>query len=221
MASIIGTLFGIGCLAFLTPLLTELALKFTSAEFFLVGLFGVLISGALTGGDIALKGWVGGIFGLAIGMVGTDELSAWQRMTFGSPELFGGIPFIPIMIGFFGIPQVIEALTDEQDVLVAVLDKTKVKLKDITKHWWVAIRSGMIGVGIGIIPGVGEDVASWTPTVLPKSRANTPRNTARAPSRAWWQPRRRTTPASAARSFRCFRWGSRAVLRPRSCSAPF
>ncbi len=162
MASIIGTLFGIGCLAFLTPLLTELALKFTSAEFFLIGLFGVLISGALTGGDLAIKGWIGGIFGLAIGMVGSDELTAWQRMTFGSPELFGGIPFIPIMIGFFGIPQVIEALSDEQDVLVAKLDKSKVKLKEVLQYWWVALRSGLIGVGIGIIPGVGEDVASWT-----------------------------------------------------------
>jgi putative tricarboxylic transport membrane protein len=161
-ASVMGTLFGIGCLAFFTPLLTELALKFTSAEFFLVGLFGVLISGSLTGSDLPLKGWIGGLFGLAIGMIGADELTAWQRMTFGSPELFGGVPFIPIMIGFFGIPQVVESLIDEQDVLVAVLDKSKVKLKEILRYWWVAIRSGLIGVGIGIIPGVGEDVASWT-----------------------------------------------------------
>jgi putative tricarboxylic transport membrane protein len=174
MASIIGTLFGIGCLAFLTPLLTELALKFTSAEFFLIGLFGVLISGALTGGDIALKGWVAGIFGLAIGMVGSDELTAWQRMTFGSPELFGGIPFIPIMIGFFGIPQVIEALADEQDVLVAKLDKTKVKIRDILQYWWVALRSGLIGVGVGIIPGVGEDVASWTSYGVAKKSSKHP-----------------------------------------------
>lgn len=174
MASIIGTLFGIGCLTFLTPLLTELALKFTSAEFFLVGLFGVLISGALTGGDLALKGWVAGIFGLAIGMVGSDELTAWQRMTFGSPELFGGIPFIPIMIGFFGIPQVIEALADERDVLVAKLDKTKVKIREILKYWWVALRSGMIGVGIGIIPGVGEDVASWTSYGVAKKSSRHP-----------------------------------------------
>jgi len=161
-ASVMGTLFGIGCLAFFTPLLTELALKFTSAEFFLVGLFGVLISGSLTGSDLPLKGWIGGLFGLAIGMIGADELTAWQRMTFGSPELFGGVPFIPIMIGFFGIPQVVESLIDEQEVLVAVLDKSKVKLKEILRYWWVAIRSGLIGVGIGIIPGVGEDVASWT-----------------------------------------------------------
>jgi putative tricarboxylic transport membrane protein len=174
MASIIGTLFGIGCLAFLTPLLTELALKFTSAEFFLIGLFGVLISGALTGGDLAIKGWVAGIFGLSIGMVGTDELTAWQRMSFGSPELFGGIPFIPIMIGFFGIPQVIEALSDEKDVLVAVLDKTKVRIREILQYWWVALRSGMIGVGIGIIPGVGEDVASWTSYGVAKKSSKHP-----------------------------------------------
>jgi putative tricarboxylic transport membrane protein len=174
MASIIGTLFGIGCLAFLTPLLTELALKFTSAEFFLIGLFGVLISGALTGGDLAIKGWIAGIFGLAVGMVGTDELTAWQRMTFGSPELFGGIPFIPIMIGFFGIPQVIEALSDEQDVLVATLDKTKVKFKEILQYWWVALRSGLIGVGVGIIPGVGEDVASWTSYGIAKKASKHP-----------------------------------------------
>ena len=161
-ASVMGTLFGIGCLAFFTPLLTELALKFTSAEFFLVGLFGVLISGSLTGSDLPLKGWIGGLFGLAIGMIGADELTAWQRMSFGSPELFGGVPFIPIMIGFFGIPQVVESLIDEQEVLVAVLDKSKVKIKEILRYWWVAIRSGLIGVGIGIIPGVGEDVASWT-----------------------------------------------------------
>jgi putative tricarboxylic transport membrane protein len=174
MASIIGTLFGIGCLAFLTPLLTELALKFTSAEFFLIGLFGVLISGALTGGDLAIKGWVAGIFGLAIGMVGSDELTAWQRMTFGSPELFGGIPFIPIMIGFFGIPQVVEALADEKDVLVAKLDKTKVRIGEILKYWWVALRSGLIGVGIGIIPGVGEDVASWTSYGVAKKSSKHP-----------------------------------------------
>jgi putative tricarboxylic transport membrane protein len=95
-------------------------------------------------------------------MIGADELTAWQRMSFGSPELFGGVPFIPIMIGFFGIPQVVESLIDEQEVLVAVLDKSKVKIKEILRYWWVAIRSGLIGVGIGIIPGVGEDVASWT-----------------------------------------------------------
>ena len=174
MASVMGTLFGIGCLAFFTPLLTNLALKFTSAEFCLLGLFGVLISGTLTGADLPMKGWIAGIFGLTIGMIGMDELTAWHRLTFGSPELIGGVPFIPIMIGFFGIPQVVDALMSEQDVLVAVLDKTKVKLKEIMVHWWTAIRAGLIGVGIGIIPGVGEDVAAWVSYGVAKKASKHP-----------------------------------------------
>ena len=174
MASVMGTLFGVGCLAFFAPFLTNLALKFTSAEFCLLGLFGVLISGTLTGADLPMKGWIAGIFGLTIGMIGMDELTAWQRLTFGSPELFGGVPFIPIMIGFFGIPQVIEALMSEKDVLVAVLDKTKVRLKEILVHWWVAIRAGLIGVGIGIIPGVGEDVAAWVSYGVAKKASKHP-----------------------------------------------
>lgn len=174
MASILGTLFGIGCLAFFTPFLTNLALKFTSAEFCLLGLFGVLISGTLTGADLPMKGWIAGIFGLTIGMIGMDELTAWHRLTFGSPELIGGVPFIPIMIGFFGIPQVIDALMSEQDVLVAVLDKTKVKVKEILDQWWIALRAGLIGVGIGIIPGVGEDVAAWVSYGVAKKASKHP-----------------------------------------------
>jgi putative tricarboxylic transport membrane protein len=65
------------------------------------------------------------------------------------------------MIGFFGIPQVVESLSAEQDVLVATLDKSKTKLMEVLRHWKVALRAGLIGVGIGIIPGIGEDVASW------------------------------------------------------------
>ncbi len=139
-----------------------------------MGLFGVLISGTLTGADLPMKGWIAGIFGLTIGMIGMDELTAWHRLTFGSPELIGGVPFIPIMIGFFGIPQVVEALMSEQDVLVAVLDKTKVKMKEILAQWWIAFRAGLIGVGIGIIPGVGEDVAAWVSYGVAKKASKHP-----------------------------------------------
>jgi putative tricarboxylic transport membrane protein len=160
-ASLIGTVFGIICLLLFTPLLTALALKFTSAEFFLLGLFGVLISGTLTGTDHPAKGWLAGIFGLSIGLIGADELTSWQRFTFDSMELYSGVPFIPIMIGFFGLPQIVGALSSEEDVLVTKLDKVKTKLSEVTRHWFTALRAGLIGVGIGVIPGVGEDVASW------------------------------------------------------------
>jgi len=161
-ASVIGTFIGIAALALCTPILTKLSLQFTSAEFFVLGLFGVLISGAMSGQDHPVKGWAAGVFGLCVGMIGTDELTAYQRFTFGSPELFGGVPFIPIMIGFFGIPQVVDALSSDQEAIVATLDKARLKWSELWSRFGQVARAGLIGVGIGIIPGVGEDVASWT-----------------------------------------------------------
>ncbi|HHW12746.1 MAG TPA: transporter [Firmicutes bacterium] len=173
-ASIIGTMFGIMCLAFFTPVLSDLSLQFTSAEFFMLGLFGVLTSGTMSGTDYPIKGWIAGIFGLAVGLIGTDELCGYQRLCFGSFELIGGIPFVPIMIGFFAIPQIVNSLIAEQDVLVAKLEKTKVKLSEIFRHTLVALRSGLIGVGIGVIPGVGEDVASWVSYGVAKRTSKKP-----------------------------------------------
>jgi len=173
-ASIMGTLFGILCLAFFTPILSDLALKFTSAEFFLIGLFGVLISGTMTGADLPMKGWISGFVGLTIALIGIDKLTAYHRFTFDSPQLTSGLPFIPIMIGFFGIPQVIESLSSEQDVLVAKLDRAKTKLSEILQHWKVALRSGLIGVGIGVIPGIGEDVAAWVSYGVAKKASKHP-----------------------------------------------
>jgi len=173
-ASILGTLFGIACLALFTPILSDLALQFTSAEFFLIGVFGVMISGAMTGADLPMKGWISGFVGLAIALVGIDELTAYHRFTFDSPQLTGGLPFIPIMIGFFGIPQVVSSLSSEREVLVAALDKTKTKLVEVLRHWKVALRSGLIGVGIGVVPGIGEDVAAWVSYGVAKKASKHP-----------------------------------------------
>src|SRR5665647_2377753 len=64
MASIIGTLIGVIALAVLAPLLTKIALMFTSPEYFMLALFGVLICGSVVSSDIPIKGWIGGVLGL-------------------------------------------------------------------------------------------------------------------------------------------------------------
>ena len=173
-ASVIGTLFGIFCLACFTPLLNKVTLMFTSVEFFLLGLFGVFISGAMTGSDLAIKGWLAGVFGLAFGLIGMDELCGYQRFVFGSPDLMGGLPFIPIMIGFFGIPQIVDALTNKQEILVAKLDKSKTDFSKVFKNIWISLRAGLIGVGVGVVPGVGEDVASWVSYGVAKRTSKKP-----------------------------------------------
>src|SRR5437764_10078316 len=89
-----GTLFGVLCLAAFTPTLANVALSFGAYEFFWLALFGVTMSGTLVGND-PLKGWLMGALGLLVAQIGQEGLYAYDRFTFGLPELSGGIALIP------------------------------------------------------------------------------------------------------------------------------
>ncbi|MFL5169571.1 MAG: tripartite tricarboxylate transporter permease, partial [Microvirga sp.] len=79
----LGTLFGILCVAALTPILSEVALKFQSFEFFWISVFGIVIAGTLAGGD-PLKGYIAGFLGLFIATIGQEPYYNYQRFAFGS-----------------------------------------------------------------------------------------------------------------------------------------
>src|SRR5215475_5417969 len=89
-----GTLFGTLCVALLTPVLSEAALKFQSFEFFWISLFGIVIAGTLSGGD-ALKGYLAGFLGLWIATIGQEPHDNYQRFAFGYSDLAGGIGLLP------------------------------------------------------------------------------------------------------------------------------
>lgn len=160
--SVLGTWIGMVCLAFFTPVLGEMALKFGASEFFWLAVFGVVVSGNLTGND-PLKGWMAGFLGLFIASIGQDGLYAYDRYTFGIHDLSGGISLVPALVGAFGFAEVLIVMADKpRPVKINVFDMVIPKIRDITKYWRTIIRSGLIGTGIGIIPGVGEDVAAWS-----------------------------------------------------------
>ena len=160
--SVIGTWIGILCLAFFTPVLGEVALKFGAYEFFWLATFGVVISGNLTGND-PLKGWMAGFLGLFVATIGQDGLYAYDRYTFGFHDLSGGISLVPALVGAFGFAEVLMVMKDApQAVKVNTFDTVIPRIGDVLKYWRTVIRSGLIGTGIGIIPGVGEDVAAWS-----------------------------------------------------------
>ena len=161
-ASFIGTLIGMVALIALAPLISEAALQFTSYEFFLLALFGIIISGTLTSKDLVYKGWIAGLLGLALSTIGRDQLQFFPRFTFGLPELDGGIEVVPVLIGAFAIPQIIRTLRDR----VALGSPQPVKrvlpeFRAVFRNLRHVIRSAFIGVGIGAVPGVGEDIAGW------------------------------------------------------------
>jgi len=160
--SVMGTLIGMFFLATLTPVLGGLALKFGAYEFFWLAFFGVIIAGTLTGDD-PLKGWIAGIAGLFIATVGQEPQYGYERFAWGLRDLAGGIQLVPALVGAFGFAELLTAMRERQaPVKISPFDTVIPKVRDVLQYWRTILRSGLIGTGVGIVPGVGEDVAAWS-----------------------------------------------------------
>ncbi len=161
-SSAIGTVVGIFFLAATAPVLADIALDFHSYEFFWLALFGVIISGQLTAAGSPLKGYIAGILGLMVAMVGMEGIHAHVRFTFGFSELAGGIGLIPAMVGAFGFAEVLNVMYERRAQLVAgTVDRVLPRIADVWRYKFTALRSGVIGTFVGVLPGVGEDIGAW------------------------------------------------------------
>ncbi len=174
-ASAIGTLIGMLFVVSLSPLISRLALQFTSFEFFLLAFFGIVISGTLTSPDLVFKGWIAGFIGLFIATVGREGLQFYARFTFGMSQLEGGIEVVPVLIGAFGIPQIIQVLKD-RFVAKDAQKFTRIipEFRTIARYSKHILRSALIGVGIGSVPGIGEDIAGWVSYGAAKNASDKP-----------------------------------------------
>lgn len=162
--SAMGTMVGILLLIMLAPPLAEAALSFGSFEFFWLAVFGIVISGQLTGGISPLKGYIAGLIGLMVAMIGSEGIHAHIRFNFGVPELNGGIGLIPAMVGAFGFAEVLTVMWRAKARVVKSADRRDrilPKLVDLWRYKFTIARSGVIGTLVGIIPGVGEDIGAW------------------------------------------------------------
>ena len=172
--SVLGTLIGMFFLALFTPVLGDLALKFGAYEFFWLAVFGVVIAGTLTGND-PLKGWIAGLVGIFCASVGQEAIYAYDRFTFGSRDLAGGFNLVPALVGAFGFAELLAAVREKPaPVKIDPFDSVVPKLVDVAKYWKTILRSGVIGTFIGILPGVGEDVAAWSSYAAAKRASREP-----------------------------------------------
>lgn len=161
-SSAIGTIIGMIFVVIFTPIISALALEFTSFEKFLLALFGIIISGTLTSPDLVIKGWIAGFLGLWMASIGRDALQNYPRFDFGIPELQGRLDIVPVLIGAFGIPQIMQTLRDDLKYgEMAEVKRIIPEFKTIKKNFVNIVRSALIGVGIGAVPGIGEDIAGW------------------------------------------------------------
>lgn len=160
--SVLGTFIGMLCLALFAPLLAEWALGFQSYEFFWLAVFGVVISGRLTGLDDPLKGWIAGFLGLLVAMVGQEGIHAYARFAYGSTDLAGGFGLLPVLVGVFGFTEILWVMKNPAyEAVKNAVDSVIPKLRDVFRYWATIIRSGVIGTFMGLIPGVGEDMGAW------------------------------------------------------------
>ncbi|UUP19824.1 hypothetical protein NTH_04339 (plasmid) [Nitratireductor thuwali] len=162
--STLGTLVGIVMLVALAPALSELALKFGSFEYFWLAVFGVLISGQLTSGTTPVKGYIAGILGLMVAMIGSEGIHAHVRFSFGFDQLNGGIGLIPAMVGAFGFAEVLMVMWQPKAQVVRSEGEKGAGLPRFMEAWKyrvTVLRSGIIGTLVGLIPGVGEDIGAW------------------------------------------------------------
>ncbi|MHA3976878.1 tripartite tricarboxylate transporter permease [Halovulum sp. GXIMD14794] len=169
--SALGTFVGILLLVILAPLLAEVALSFGSFEFFWLAVFGIVISGQLTGGVSPLRGYIAGLLGLSVAMVGSEGIHAHVRFNLGLSDLNGGIGLIPAMVGAFGFAEVLTVMWRGKAKLTgdaATQDRILPRFIDLWRYKFTVARSGVIGTIVGIIPGVGEDIGAWASYAVAK-----------------------------------------------------
>lgn len=161
ISSYIGGLISVLCLWLISPQLAKLALQFSSAEFFLLAVFGLCIIGNISGKDME-KGLICGCLGILVATIGIDSVTGYIRFS-DNINVLGGISYIPIMIGLFAMSQAFEGIETifEEEQVTTKIDHVLPRKEDMKKILKTAPITGLIGTFIGIIPGAGADIGSF------------------------------------------------------------
>jgi TctA family transporter len=177
ICSAIGGLMGAVVLMTSAPLLAEVAMQFSSFEYFWLAALGLSATVMVSRGS-QVKGALAMILGLFLSTIGVDITVGLPRFTFGSVELLNGVDFIPAMIGVFGISEVLRnVLEGEMSYPITRVRVGKIfsGMGGLLRRYKVNIlRSGLLGTFIGILPGAGADIAAWLAYAVSKRCSKEP-----------------------------------------------
>jgi len=175
--SAMGGLFGAVVLVAAAPALAEVAIRFSSFEYFWLVLLGLTCAVFISLGD-PLKGVVALLAGLLVSAIGLDNPGGYPRFTFGSIELLGSIGLIPMMIGMFAISEILRYAV----ALESPARADTRRLGNVLHGMWAlarrypgsVLRGSVVGTGIGALPGAGADIAAWIAYALSKRFSREP-----------------------------------------------
>ncbi len=167
-ASVFGGLITTLATIALLPWLSKLGLYLRSVEMVVVMLFGLTLIAVIAAKD-TLKGLIAGLFGLLIGVIGTDHIYNTPRATFGFLELYDGVPLVPALIGLFAISGALVML--EERMIVSKEGRERARetqwadtlegLRMSAQKWWHIVWTAFVGLFIGIVPGAGASIAAF------------------------------------------------------------
>jgi putative tricarboxylic transport membrane protein len=159
----------------LAPILSDLALKIGPAEYFSLICLGMMILVVLVHGS-AWKALMMIFLGLLVSYVGMDMVTGKMRFTFGSLELAGGIDLVPMVMGLFGISEILVNLEEEgeQSLLMEKVKGLLPTLQDWKDSFWPIIRGSVLGFFIGIMPGPASTISAFTSYAVEKKLSRYP-----------------------------------------------
>ncbi len=181
MSSLIGALFGAFVLLASIPILRPLVLLLGAPELLMLALLGISCISSLSGGDLRgqMKGFATGFAGLLLSGVGADPFWGLSRYSYGSIYLTTGFGLVPVMIGLFAMPEIID-LAIRRNVLAYEAPGGRLGagvwqgIKDTFTYWGLTLRCSAVGAWIGFVPGIGSSVSQWMAYAMAVQSAHTP-----------------------------------------------
>src|SRR4051794_10219730 len=174
--SAIGGIVGTLSLVLMAPLLAEMALSFSTFEYFWLAFLGLMCA-TLVARSSPIKAIASMLLGLLVSCIGMETPGGTPRFTFGLTDLLGGIEPIPALVGVFAVSEVMRAMvTAEPPPLPkrkfgSILANQWMLTK---KYQWPMWRGNVIGIIIGVLPGAGADMAAWVSYAMSKRFSKTP-----------------------------------------------
>lgn len=173
--SFIGGIISVIALIFISPQIAQIALEFGPYEYFSVTLFSLTMVAVLSDGKV-IKGIISALFGFVLAMIGVAPIDNVARYTFGFSILNNGLALLSVMIGFYAIAEVMNAVKNPVSVDKESITGFKMKgfgfsMKEFWSQKYNMIRSAAIGIGIGILPGIGGGTSNMMAYAAAKSAA--------------------------------------------------
>lgn len=175
--SFIGGIISTVALIFISPFLTRIAMKFSIFEYAAMAFMSLAVIASVCEAPM-INSLISGLLGIFMAFVGMDAFADVTRFTFGSRQIISGFSMTSLLIGFFAVAEIfkyaLKKQSDQETILSAKIKGFGITWQEFKGQFWNMIRSALIGIGIGILPGIGGSTSSILSYTVAKNSSKYP-----------------------------------------------